>query len=185
MNGMGDQNTLPLSASPEVSQPWAVVLSVHDLKLRFAGFLYERPDTEQNRWYAARLLFPRQDQTALALIAAKDWPDDPVVIAELDRLGASGTDQHLPTRNDVARRYINMADDKTLSADQRIKALDKYAELMGQKPTTSGPGFGGVVVNNDNRRVFVLPQAERIEVWEKQAAGQQAKLIEGNASAVK
>lgn len=154
-----------------------------DLKRRFAGYLYSRPDTPVERMHAAKLLFPRQDQVFLALQVATDWPDDPVVIAELDRLKSSGADVGLPTKADIARRLMNIADDKTLTPDVRLKALDRYAELMAMKPA---PGaIGGAGISIDNRRVFVLPAPQSMTDWEKETIGQQAKLIDGNATVVK
>lgn len=154
-----------------------------DLKRRFAGYVYSRPDTPVERMHAAKLLFPRQDQVFLALQVATDWPEDPVVIAELDRLKSSGADAGLPTKADVARRLINFADDKTLTSDARLKALDRYAELMGMKPAPGVLGGGGI--NIDNRRVFVLPAPQAMDAWEQETIGQQTKLIESNGSVVK
>lgn len=155
--------------------------SEEDLKVRFAGYLHERPDNDLERMNAARLLFPLQSQVGLALDVAQNWPNDPVVIAELDRLGNSGADANLPSKADVARRYMKIADDKAQTIDQRLKALDKYAELMGMKPAPGAGGFGGVSI--DNRRVFVLPAAQAIDEWEGETVEQQAKLITGNVRA--
>lgn len=166
---------------PWAASPVALAPSEDDLKRRFAQLLHERPDNPFERMNAAKLLFPRQDQVALALNVAQDWPSDPVVIAELDRLKASGSEHNLPSKFDIARRYINIADDKQQSLDARLKALNAYAELMGMKPQ-QGIGLGGIGINIDNRRVFVLPQqAGSLEDWEKGAQAQQAKLVEGSA----
>lgn len=153
------------------------------LKVKFAGYLYERPDNAIERMNAAKLLFPLQSQTGIALTVAQEWPLDPVVIAELDRLGSSGADKNLPTKADIARRYINLADDRNLSVDTRLKALDKYSELMGYKPRPDamGPTIGNLI---DNRRVFVLPSAQPMNEWEAETMTQQATLIEGSARRV-
>jgi hypothetical protein len=150
-----------------------------DLKRRFAQYCYERPDTPLERMQAAKLLFPRQDQVFLALQCAQDWINDPIVIEELTRLRSSGADENLPSKADIARRYINLADDKSISVEQRIKALDRYSELMGMKPVPGALGTGAITV--DNRRVFVLPQPQTLDAWESETVGQQSKLIEGNA----
>src|SRR6476660_6763118 len=84
-----------------------------ELKRRYAGYLFERPDNAAERMVAAKLLFPLQEQTYLALKVSQEWPDDPIVIGELERLRNSGADGNLPSKNDIARRYINVADDKS------------------------------------------------------------------------
>lgn len=163
-----------------MNAPWtqpAEPNTVDDLKRRYAGLLHTRPDSPVEHMHAARLLFPRGDQTGLALSVAQDWPHDPVVIEELDRLKISEAGDELPSKVDVARRYLNWADDKSWSEKDRLTALDKYAEIMGMKPQTGG-GFGGVNVNVDARRVFVLPKpSASLEEWELEASAQQAKLV--------
>lgn len=154
--------------------------TLDDIKRKFAGELFKRPDNEAERMNAAKLVFPRQDQVFLALEAAQNWITDPVVIAELDRLKVSGADIGLPTKADIARRYMSLADDKTVPVETRIKALDRYTEMMGYKPTPGG--IGGVGITIDQRRVFVLPPAQNASDWERDTIKQQSKLIEGNVS---
>lgn len=154
----------------------AVQVTDNDLKIKFAQLLFKWPLTPNAAFVAATELFPRQDQTGIAATVALEWPRDPVVQKELHRLGYSGSEEALPTRADVARRYINIADDESKPLKERLTALDKYAELMNMKPKADAPA--GVTIND--RRVFVLPAAtQSLEAWEKFATEQQAKLIDG------
>jgi hypothetical protein len=112
---------------------------------------------------------------------AKTWPNDPVVVAELTRLRHAGHDTNLPNKADIGRRLINIADDNKVNIENRLKALDKYAELMGMKPKEGGPAVH--IGNVDQRRVFVLPlPAPDLNDWEAGALKQQGLLIEGNAN---
>lgn len=169
--------------------PWAdtavpVDMTDETLKKRFAELLHMRPDNPTERFNAAKLLFPLPNQVGLALQIASDWPSDPIVIAELDRLGNSGTDAGLPTKADIARRYINFADDKTVPLKERMTALNAFTELMGMKPVPGAIGAGGIGIHVDNRRVFVLPSPQPMDAWEQETVEQQAKLIEGNVRRV-
>lgn len=159
--------------------PWVPATSSEvDLKLKFARLIYKLPDNPENLFAAARQLFPMPEQMGLAATVARDWPYDPVCKGELIRLGSAGEDEDLPTKADIGRRLMVIADNKDIGVRERLVALDKYSELMGMKPV---PGSGGTV-NIDQTRVFVLPQpAPSLEEWERGAKAQQAKLIEGNA----
>jgi hypothetical protein len=155
-----------------------------DLKIKFAGLLHSRPNTAMDRMAAAKLLFPLQTQTGLALTVATTWPEDPIVIAELDRLGSSGTDEGLPTKADMARRLVNLADNHSLPIEARLKAINHYTELMGMKPVPGAIGAGGIGALTVNR-VFVLPApTASLDDWEKQAEAQQMRLVNGPARRV-
>lgn len=171
-----------------MNAPWKPATEDSDaelaLKLRYAELLHARPDTPIARMDAAKLLFPLQTQVGIALNVAQDWPRDPVVVAELDRLGSSGADEGLPTKADMARRLVNLADNNTVPIESRLKAINQYTELMGMKPVPGAIGAGGIGTLVQ-QRVYVLPSpAPSLDAWETQAETQQAKLVNGPARRV-
>lgn len=169
--------------TPSLAPQWIPQSETEDdLKRRYAGYLSERPDNDVERMHAARMLFPRQEQVFVAMEIAKSWPHDPIVVAELTRLRSAGHDTNLPTKADIGRRLINIADDTKLGIDYRLKALDKYAEIMGMKP--QGSGAPVVIGNVDQRRVFVLPPPQNMNEWEKDTMQQQGALIDGSAKRI-
>lgn len=148
--------------------------NLDERKREFARLIYVRPDTNVERLNAARQIYPLQSQVGFALQIANEWRFDPVVVAELDRLGA-GTEQQLPDEDKIARDIYNLANDPDKSTDDRLKAYKLYAEVRGfiQKP--------GTTINNnniaDNRRVMVMPMQVGLDQFEAIAEAQQTKLI--------
>jgi hypothetical protein len=168
-----------------MNAPWTPDKATEDsergLKVKFAELIHARPDTPNDRMAAAKILFPLQSQVGIALTVATDWPNDPIVLEELQRLGHSGADEGLPTKADMARRLVNLADNTTVPIESRLKAINQYTELMGMKPVPGAIGAGGIgtVIN---QRVFVLPApSPSLESWEEQASVQQMKLVDGPA----
>lgn len=115
--------------------------------------------------------FP-QNYTVNAWIA-HNWPNDPIVAAEVRRRYAEDPDAYATPRELVAARLLDWADSPTLTPDEKIKALKLYADMRGY---IAKPGLVANIVN-DNRRVLVVPSHGSEDDWEKRAIAQQAKLI--------
>lgn len=172
---------LPIMNAPWTPNTETIEDGERSLKLQYAELIHARPDTAGDRMAAAKILFPLQTQVGIALTVATQWPDDPIVLQELTRLRHSGADEGLPTKADMARRLVNLADNTTVAIESRLKAINQYTELMGMKPVPGAIGAGGVGVNVINR-VFVLPApTPSLENWEAQAEAQQMKLVNGPA----
>lgn len=171
-----------MDQSPQIL-PWQRQTDETDhteAKQAYARYIYGKPATPEARFHAARQLYPSQETVGFALTVASDWPDDPIVIAELDRL-ASEDEQDLPNKAKLARDIYNLADDGSKSVDDRLKAYKLYAEVRGfiEKPAPIGN------VNNnyvDNRKVMLIPPSPPIDEWEQGAVNQQAKLVSDASS---
>lgn len=158
----------------QVLTPWQRIESP-ELKRQFAALLRVRPDTPQGRFEAACLVFPKNEDSGLAVMAADRWPYDPIVIEELGRLRKVEPAINLPSREEQARDLYNIANDPTRSVDDRLKAHKLYAEVQG---FIRKPGESGTTVNIDNRRVMMVREPPKtIEDWEAGAIPQQARLL--------
>ena len=156
-------------------QPLANVTD-DDIKRRFAALIFKRADHPAEHMAAAQQIFSRRDQTALALQVATEWPRDPVVIAELERLSENVTGDDLTSKADLARKIMQIGDNPQHSPDERLKAYKQYAELMGfiQKPETGSTNNTFI----DNRRVMMVPANQSAEEWERDAVDHQISMIE-------
>lgn len=123
------------------------------------------------------------DDTGLALKASQLWVRDPVVIAARDvYLGEHGAEIKLATKDELAAKILNFADEKNAEETRylhdgkdRLTAYKLYAEVMGyiEKPQ---------VVNNNNNvvtsnRVMVVQNFGNDDDWEAAIRAQQSKLI--------
>lgn len=174
IDGGGSRRYLVGMTEAPTPLPWQHH-NVDEVKRRFAALIYTRPDTPAARMEAARQIYPEQSQTAAALVIASEWPSDPVVVAELARLGKDD-EQELPTAEKVARDVYNLATDNTKSMADRLKAYETYAKIRGLIKPAGGPTINNNV-NVDQRRAFILPADQTVEEWEAEAIEQQAALV--------
>lgn len=145
-----------------------------DLKTSFAGAWLSSPD---DPFKAAFSIFA---DPGIACKAATVWIKDAFVKAEKIRLlEENGLKAFLPTKEDQAKDVYEMATDKSLDQDIRIKAHRLYAEIMGniEKPDQR------TNVNILNQTVMTVPIHGTNEEWEQRAKDQQHALIYGDAAA--
>lgn len=149
-----------------------------ELKLKFAAALLRFPG---DAFKAALDIFGTD--TGRALYAASHWLQDPVVLAEKERIVEDGGEMALlPTKADLARKVWEMATDETKFVEfkDRLEALKYYGALRSfvDKPAESkGEGNTNVVAQN----VMIVRDHGTNEQWENKLAEQQRKLLE-NAS---
>jgi hypothetical protein len=73
--------------------------------------------------------FATTSDNGLALQIGRDWPRDPIVVGEMERLVASGDmKQFLPTKEEQARAIWMLAESEKVDVDNRLKAHRLYAE---------------------------------------------------------
>jgi hypothetical protein len=137
--------------------------------------------------YAANLLRTNDDpfkagfattpNTGIALQMARDWPNDPVVLAAKAKLLLSeGAKTYLPTKEVQAKDIYAIATDSKYAVDDRLKAHRLYAEVMSyiEKPNA------GATTNILNQGVLIVKDQGSDEEWQAKANKQQQTLI-GNA----
>lgn len=111
----------------------------------------------------------------VALQMGRDWPKDPVVLVELERLmQGSEAKSFLPTKEKQAQDIYAIATSERVSVDEKLKAHRLYAEMMGhiEKPVPGGN------VNILTQGVMIVKDAGSDEEWQEKALAQQRRLIE-------
>lgn len=95
-------------------------------KRRFASFLIKNP---KDPYEAGRKTFP--NNVGMGFMAAQKWVEDAYVLAHLDTaIESARGETYLPTKEEVAREFWAIATSKTAKDADRVRALEKYAELM-------------------------------------------------------
>ena len=134
--------------------------------------------------YAANLLrtqdpfkaaFATTPNTGEALVIGRDWPHDPVVQAEMDKLlSKEGAKTFLPTKETQAKDIYALATNEKTAVEDRLKAHRLYAEVMGfiEKPSQNGGN-----VNILNQGVMIVKDHGSDEDWQDKAAKQQKALL--------
>ena len=147
-------------------------MSELDYKKAFALSLLARPGKQFD---VAFDLFRSNDDTAKALWAATNWPNDPeviafqrAVVAEPEATGA------LPTKYQAAFEVLDRAR-KCKDDDSYCKLMTLYGTLMGQieKPGQPASQQANVIIN----KVIMMPATVSKEDWSRQATTQQRSLI--------
>lgn len=109
--------------------------------------------------------------TAGALAASRDWPNDPEVLAYIDGLSEAEIDQAgVPTSNDLKRetwRRVQLCHDH----ETAFKGLELLRKMI------DGDNSGGGNTYVDNRKVMVVQNYGSDDDWEAAAREQQARLI--------
>lgn len=137
-------------------------------KRRFAELILKTPG---DPFPSALAIFP--DNIQRAMHAAMQWPNDPEVLNILSELkGDVGEMGFLPTKADLGRLVWDMANNKSIETEDRLKAAKLYAEIRGfvEKPA-QGPN---VVVNQN--RVMIVESHGNDDEWSAKLAQQQRTL---------
>jgi hypothetical protein len=145
-------------------------------KREFARHLIKRPN---EAFKAAAFIYPDKANTGNRLIVAHDWPDDPIVIMEMDRLvWDDDASKVLPTKSQLAFEVYSVGM-KTYDDEVKIKAFKLYADI--QAITQAGPGINinnnnGVKLTTQNTVMLVKDHGSDKE-WENKLSIQQQKLL--------
>lgn len=143
-----------------------------NLKHDFAANLLRYPDDP------FKAAFATTPETGIALKIAREWPLDPVVKAEQDRLLTTGdAKSFLPTKEAQAKDVYALATSEMIETEDRLKAHRLYAEIMGfiEKPVP------GNTTNILNQGVMVVKDQGTNDQWEEKALKQQRALTHGNS----
>jgi hypothetical protein len=151
-------------------------------KREFARHLIKRPNEP---FKAAAYIYPDKANVGNRLIVAHEWPDDPIVIMEMDRLvWDDDAEKVLPTKAQIAFEVYSLGM-KTQDDEVKVKAFKLYADI--QAITQVGPGIN---INNNNgnknitqNTVMLITDHGSDESWEDQLLMQQTKLINTDVDA--
>ena len=98
-----------------------------ELKAAYAAFLLEA----ETPFAAALLLFPAEAQRGEACRIAFAWPNDPIVILEIERLKANGVrNKKIPTKEQVIEQLWELVQDHKTSAKDRGTNARIIAEML-------------------------------------------------------
>ena len=119
---------------------------------------------------AACEIFP--DDTNTALYISHNWVNDPIVAASKDKyLEAADTSQALLDKDQLARKLLNMADEKNqsntfylLDGKDRLKALELYAKVKGYTDTKADPLLTQNFVHNSMTIKLVEPEKKEQKI---------------------
>jgi hypothetical protein len=142
------------------------------LKHDFAANLLRYPDDP------FKAAFATTPETGIALKIAREWPLDPVVQAEQDRLLTTGdAKSFLPTKEAQAKDIYAIATSGVVEVEDRLKAHRLYAEIMGfiEKPVP------GTTNNILNQGVMIVKDQGTDDEWEDTALKQQRALTNGSS----
>lgn len=145
-------------------------------KREFARHLIKRPN---DPFKAAAYIYPDKANVGNRLIVAHDWPDDPIVVMEMDRLvWDDDASKVLPTKAQIAFEVYSMGM-KSTNEEVKVKAFKLYCDI--QAITQAGPGIN-INNNNDNKTitqnsVMLIKDHGTNENWEDKLLVQQHKLL--------
>lgn len=137
-------------------------------KLSFAEFFNDEGDA-----YTAALRI--SDDAGTASQIAVEWPRDPIVVREVERLRSeSGDVTKIATKYDLVKFYWELANDPDIDPKDRISAAEHFGAVAGiYDPKANN------MVNNTN---VVTPTVMRVvdhgdaDDWEQKLAKQQEEL---------
>ena len=144
-------------------------------KEQFAGFLL----AGFQPLIAALKIFGNGDAGTAAMVAAQ-WPTDPYVVAwmETERENAEEANRpKSPKEQQIERIKLRL---DRMANDDYLKAERLLAEMMGHIEKAAPPSAVVNLNQSINERVMIVPNYGEDAEWERKAAGQQDKLIEGN-----
>jgi hypothetical protein len=145
-------------------------------KLAFAAQLLKNGNAPNEAFKAALIIFP--DDTSLALKAATQWVNDPIVIAEKLRLGDGLSDEEkLPSKAELLKEIHDKAKG-TVFAEDYAKLMRLYMEVRGMisKPALS------TNVNLIQNKVMIVKNHGNDSDWNEGLKAQQARLINASAT---
>lgn len=120
-------------------------------KLAFAAQWLRMPENP----FKAALQITGQLNAGMALKIAAEWINDPIVLAERDRLLAEKGESHfLPDKFETARKALTVFETAPFT-DDRLKALKLYVDIMGFIPKDESGN------NNGKMPVMVLSETDR------------------------
>jgi len=158
--------------------PWANQLSTaqeRQLKAAFAEAWLHFPSDPHK---AAQSVCTN---TAISYRMALDWVFDPYVKECQEKLIKDrGEDYYLPNRTLLVRRIMEIGEDKTHTAKDRLAAYKLVAELRDFMPK---PEQNTNIQINQNR-VMIVKDHGTDEEWRLKIAAQQAKLVSEAAADV-
>lgn len=110
------------------------------LKTAYAEALLrsEGTDLPAARFKAALTLYPKDNELSQAIKISSEWPNDPFVIAEMERLlKERGSESFLPTKIQLAAQLWAIGSDPLTRKSDRIEALLGYGKIMDMIPKPS------------------------------------------------
>lgn len=143
-------------------------MDAHQLKIAYAASLL------RNDGDPYKAAFAIIDNAGHALQIGKNWPSDPVVLAEQKRiLTSTDVKAFLPSKEQQSRDIYTMATNEKLEVEDRLKAHRLYAEIMGhiEKPVPGGN------VNILTQGVMIVRDAGTDDEWQEKATHQQQTLV--------
>lgn len=155
-----------------------------ELKAKFARQWLKTP---RNPFQAALAVFGTD--TGRALLASKEWINDPVVLAEQAHiLETEGFRVGLPTKEEYARKIIDAAEEtlpdgtSRVAFEDKLKAYRLFGEVMGyiERPASTTINNNPQTIN----RVMIVKEHGSDDDWERRLQNQQQKLISGDSGAV-
>lgn len=148
------------------------------LKLAFAAQLLKIGKNPNEAFKAALVIFP--DDTSLALRAATQWVEDPIVIAEKARLQEEGGEEaELPSKVDLLKEIHDRAKAAPFSEDY-ARLMRLYMEVRGML-TKAQQNTGNTTMVQTT--VMVLKDHGSDDEWKAGIKAQQARLIDAGATA--
>lgn len=160
--------------SQYIAPPWAAEET--RLKKEYAGRIYMRPADVQFCIAQAYILAPDPSQRGYAATMGLEWPKDPIVIQEMDRLRSDPVRvaRVMPTQVDLARELWALGTDDKVEVKDRLKALDQFANVQGYGTNSKGTAVSLTMV----QRVMLMPAPANSEEEEEAITiEQQARLI--------
>lgn len=140
-------------------------------KKRYGQALAACPD---DAFKAALTLYPAD--AGRALVVAREWHGDPLVIETRDEAIAAALADDGPVigKSGVAQMLLDIAREKLTDAKDRIAALDKINEMYGYKTATEGAGGNTYI---DNRSVMIVKDHGTDDEWSAKLRAQQERLV--------
>lgn len=122
------------------------------LKAAFAAFFITESQDNNGAFAAALKLYPLERDRGEALRIAFEWPGDPAVIVELERLKADGVrTEGIPTKEEViAAMWSLVQNERTLPKDKAMTTR-LIAEMLNFIPKNAD-------IDDSKRRMPTAPQ---------------------------
>ena len=137
---------------------------------------------EQKKLYAKKLveLNGNAFQAALSILGPgciggalqmnASWSNDPIVLAEVDRVRNSNTESCTPTKLTVLETLWDMINNPSTKSKERIDALKLYSELKGYVADKSDGDKASI-------NVMIVKDHGDDNEWEKKTMSQQKALV--------
>jgi hypothetical protein len=102
-------------------------------KAAFAAFYISEPQNHQGAFAAALKLFPSDRERGKACQVSFSWPNDPEVIAEIERIKETTEyeDPDLPSKKKLIQMALDVYKNEYTSAKEKNSAIKLIADLQG------------------------------------------------------